>query len=329
MISFNTPTTHLLFFGKIPSRGDFVRTSKSGSIIKVFDEWVSGAMEELVNDPRWKTIYDEHGYIDFAFFSSHDNQSRHLVAGTLGFSRDNSSRRFPFICAASSEMLGAEGKLFTTLPLYLPQIWSQTRDGVISGMLQREDSGNQFSEAVVNLNPMLSATLSDHAAFMETTSVDSLQQLLASAHPSINFKQAVLAVGLLLQPVLSNRGAVLNKGLFLPLPEDVYFQPLVSAFWLGLISGFANSMTAEFCLLNKPSFPASLCVGFNGASSKALHTLMSQEKTDYRIDVTQAEWTEQFIESNYGLRKLTTYLEHPQLSLSKLKETFNEVFMGN
>jgi len=153
--------------------------------------------------------------------------------------------------------------------------------------------------------------------------------LLATAHPSFNIKQAVLAVGLLLQPVLSNRGTALNKGLFLPLPEDVYFQPLVSAFWLELISGFANCMTAEFCLLNKPSYPASLCVGFNGASSKALHTLMTQEKNDYRIDVTEAGWTEQFVEANYGLRKLITYMEHPELSLGKLKETFNEVFMGN
>ena len=195
-------------------------------------------------------------------------------------------------------------------------------------MTQRDGSGNQFSEAVVHLNSLHNGTLVDHDSFLETTSIDSLQQLLATAHPAFNIKQAVLAVGLLLQPVLSNRGTALNKGLFLPLPEDAYFQPLVSAFWLELISGFANCMTAEFCLLNKPSYPATLCVGFNGASSKALHTLMSLEKNDYRIDVTEAGWTEQFVESNYGLRKLITYMDHPELSLGKLKETFNEVFMG-
>lgn len=328
MLSFNSPATNLLFFGKIPSKGDFVRTSKSGPIIKVFDQWVSGAMEELVNDPRWKMIYDEHGYIDFAFFSSHGSQSSHLVAGTLGFSHDSSSRRFPFICAASTEMQGADGKLFTALPLYLPQIWSQTRDWVILGMSQRDGSGNQFSEGMINLHSIQPTILADHASFLETTSVDSLQHLLASAHPSFNVRQAVLAVGLLLQPVLSNRGAALNKGLFLPLPEDAYFQPLVSAFWLDLISGFANCMTAEFCLLNKSSCPGNVCVGFNGASSKALHTLMSQERNDYRIDVTEAGWADQFVESDYGLRKLAAYMEHPELSLGKLRETFNEVFMG-
>lgn len=329
MIHFNAPTTNLLFFGKIPSRGDFVRTGKSGSIIKVFDQWVSGAMEALVDDPRWKMIYDEHGYIDFAFFSSHHSQASHLVAGTMGFSHDSSSRRFPFICAANTEMQGAEGQLFTSLPLYLPQLWAQTRDWVVRGMTQRDGSGNQFSEGIVNLEPLQNEVVTDHRAFLETTSVDSLQQLLVAAHPAFNLKQAILAVGLLLQPVLSNRGSTLNKGLFLPLPEDVYFQPLVSAFWLELISGFANCMTAEFCLLNKPSYPASLCVGFNGASSQALHTLMSQEKNDYRIDVTEAAWTERFIDSNYGLRKLITYMEHPALSLGKLKETFNEIFIGS
>lgn len=329
MIHFNTPTTNLLFFGKIPSRGDFVRTGKSGSIIKVFDEWVSGAMEELVNDPRWKAVYDEHGYIDFAFFSSHDNQTSHLVAGTMGFSHDSSSRRFPFICAANTEMLGVKGQLFTSLPLYLPQLWAQTRDWVVRGMTQRDGSGNQFSEGIIHLEPLQNDALIDHRAFLETTSVDSLQQLLADAHPAFNLKQAILAVGLLLQPVLANRGTALNKGLFLPLPEDVYFQPLVSTFWLELISGFANCMTAEFCLLNKPSYPANLCVGFNGASSKALHTLMSQEKNDYRIDVTEAAWTERFVDSNYGLRKLITYMEHPALSLGKLKETFYEIFIGS
>lgn len=329
MIHFNTPTTNLLFFGKIPSRGDFVRTGKSGSIIKVFDQWVSGAMEELVNDPRWKAVYDEHGYIDFAFFSSHDDQASHLVAGTMGFSHDSSSRRFPFICAANTEMLDVKGQLFTSLPLYLPQLWTQTRDWVVRGMTQRDDSGNRFSEGIIHLEPLQNEALIDHRAFLETTSVDSLQQLLADAHPAFNLKQAILAVGLLLQPVLANRGMALNKGLFLPLPEDVYFQPLVSTFWLELISGFANCMTAEFCLLNKPSYPASLCVGFNGASSKALHTLMSQEKNDYRIDVTEAAWTERFVDSNYGLRKLITYMEHPALSLGKLKETFYEIFIGS
>ena len=329
MISFNSPTTHLLFFGKIPSKGDFVRTGNATSIIKVFDQWVSGAMEALVNDPRWKAIYDEHGYIDFAFFSSHDSQASHLVAGTLGFSHDSSSRRFPFICATTTEMRGTEGKLFTTLPLYLPQLWAQTRDWVITGMTQRDSNGNPLSEGVVHLQPLQNGALNDYVSFLESTSVDSLQQMLSAAHSTFNIKQAVLAVGLLLQPVLSNRGTSLNKGLFLPLPQDVYFQPLVSAFWLELISGFANCMTAEFCLLNKPSYPASLCVGFNGASSKALHTLMTQEKNDYRIDVTEAGWTEQFALSNYGLRKLITYMDHPELSLSKLKETFNEVFMGS
>ena len=52
------------------------------------------------------------------------------------------------------------------------------------------------------------------------------------------------------------------------------------------------------------------------------------KKNDYRIDVTEAGWTTQFVESNYGLRKLISYMDHSDLSLGKLKETFNEVFLG-
>lgn len=334
MMRFKQQYAELIYFGKMPSRGDFVRNAKAGPIIQVFDEWVSGAMDQLSTDPRWKLIYDAHDRINFAFFDSHAN---HFVVGTLACSQDSSARRFPLICAVNLECepgsqtgsKSAKGQVFRGIPLYLAHVWAQTEHWVTLGMSDVTEATFQaFSGATVRLDNLPETLMTEYQSFCDSMSIDTVQGLLATNNSRVNLRQTVMGLGLLLQPILSNRATSFSKGLRLPLPNDEYYVPLISSFWMDLLYGFTSNMEAEFSLLKSCGIGSKFCVGFNGASSRALHAQFVEDVSDSHIDIAEAAWIEQYIDADYGLQKLSVYLQHPNLSLTKLKETFNEVFLG-
>ena len=55
-----------LYFGKLPSRGDFVRSSPGSALIHSIDQWMSQTLELLAADTRWKIVYDSAPPVHFA-----------------------------------------------------------------------------------------------------------------------------------------------------------------------------------------------------------------------------------------------------------------------
>ena len=96
------PSSHmageLLYFGKLPCRGDFVRSTQHASLVADLDQWQSRTLERLSADPRWKLVYDEAPEFPFAIVST---GSRVALSGHWQASQDSSGRRFPFIVAAT------------------------------------------------------------------------------------------------------------------------------------------------------------------------------------------------------------------------------------
>ena len=43
----------LAWFGKVASRGDFVRSTQQGSLTQMLDQWLSQGLELVSVDPRW------------------------------------------------------------------------------------------------------------------------------------------------------------------------------------------------------------------------------------------------------------------------------------
>src|SRR5690606_25400719 len=60
----------LSYFGKLPSRGDFVRTPENHQLMVMLDRWAGGGLELLATDPGWKQLYDEAPPLHFAFLGS-------------------------------------------------------------------------------------------------------------------------------------------------------------------------------------------------------------------------------------------------------------------
>jgi type VI secretion system protein ImpM len=72
-----------------------------------------------------------------------------------------------------------------------------------------------------------------------------------------------------------------------------------------------------------------LVMGFHGASPATLRSVIdSQLSASDNVDVTAAEWVEDWIGDDYGLRKLSNHLRDPSLSLAAAVDLFRETFLG-
>jgi type VI secretion system protein ImpM len=97
-----------IYFGKVASRGDFIKSATGKKFIALVDNWVAQGMELLIAAPDWKQRYDDRGLIDFLFVGT---RKHHAICGSIIPSCDASSRRFPFIAATLVEVDDSMGFL--------------------------------------------------------------------------------------------------------------------------------------------------------------------------------------------------------------------------
>ncbi|WP_395703684.1 type VI secretion system-associated protein TagF [Aquabacterium sp.] len=323
--------TEVVYFGKLPARGDFVRNGDAHGLTQRLDEWLSQGIERLARDPRWKETYDQAAHASFAFLGV---RSRAIVAGHLLASSDASGRRFPFVAVGQLEV-AAPLAFMQRAPLALAPLWGQ--------LTQATEAAHQASDVVPSLNrlgqlrPEVDIDPQAHEAgfqdFLELQTVGSLQALLGAADPMVDLRRTLLGLGLLLQPVPASGVERLDKGLRLPLPADAQQQALVAALWLDLAARFLIRGDFEVALfLPQPGSgrPPSLAIGFSGDAPALLHALLDPLVAGEQfIDLHAPEWVDDSADHHdYAVRKLGSYLQQPQLSLAQARSTFNEAFLG-
>jgi type VI secretion system protein ImpM len=318
----------LIYFGKLPSRGDFVRSNSGGPVIQTLDRWISVSLEQLAVASDWKRQFDTMVPIEFAFLGK---QSPNVLAGRLVGSRDSVGRRFPFLIAGS---LRTETPLalLAHLPLSLLPAWNDL-DRLIGDALassEIEETITQIERSQLQADTDAESIESRMANYLEAATLSNVEHALSSSHNAINLRQTIIALGLLLTPMLSQTAGGATKGLALPLPESNSISGHVAAFWLSLIAPFlARGAFDIYIMRTRLAGRPQLIVSFNGATPRALEAVLNpQIAFDANIDMCQAEWVEDYVASEYPLSKLSSYLEHPELSLGQALNTFNEVFLG-
>lgn len=320
----------VLFFGKLPSRGDFVRSAQGPALLQTLDNWLSGGLAALSTDPRWKEIYDRVQPMHLAFLGSRNPLG---LAGHLTASRDASGRRFPFIAAA---------RLQTTQPLdflarsamALSPCWGtlaaaakRACEATEAGPVIHELGGSslEIDADVGRFGPMLHD-------FLEMQTVSSLGMLLAQAGHLLDLRRLLLGLGLLLQPLPGSAVHSLDRGLLLPLPADPLYRPMVASLWLELVSGFLARADFELALFMPVGGAAApvMALGFEGASPRVLHAMLDPAMgREVFIDTRDTDWVEEHLGQDYAVHKLASYLAQGSLSIRQAALTFKEVFLGS
>lgn len=316
------------YFGKIPSRGDFVKGGDSPALIKVLDDWLAQSMDLLGTDARWKQHYDAVAPLHFAFVAP---RRRHAIAGHIVASSDLSSRRFPFLMMSSVEV--AEPAAFAAnSPLVLTRLWSRLAI-LCANVTGPTDAGPALQTAagqVIELDLRPAAYDAAFDDFLELQTVGALDAMLAQTGFPGSVRQVLLALGLLLQPVMASSSSRLEKSLLLPLPEDPIYRNLVAAFWMHLITPFLVRADFELALfVTRIRQRHVMVLGFSGASASTLRAIMDpQMGLERHIAFEQLEWVEDQVASDYAVKKLSSYLAQPKLSLKSARASLYAAFIG-
>lgn len=320
-------TADLMYFGKLPCRGDFVRSSQHAPLIDSLDQWQTQSMERLSTDPRWKLVYDAAPSMQFAVLG---NKSPVALAGTWLASQDSSGRRFPFILAAAFDL--QEPNSFAPLsPLALQRMWAKLDQTSKQAFAAQDlESVQLHMNGAVGFDASRATARAGLVDFLETHSVASLEQMLAVAGNRLSLRQAILALGLLLQPVMAQGPARLSKVLHLPLVQDRLMRGPVAAFWLSLITGFFARHDVEWGIfMAQHQGRPGMVLSFQGATASAMTAIMDPQLLQQQaVTLDAAEWVEDEVEADYGLRKLSNYLKDPAMSLAQVLRTYEEVFLG-
>lgn len=322
----------LLFFGKLPCRGDFVRSTSHPALIQSLDRWLSAGVELMAEDAHWKHIYDQADSAHFAMLSPHRHTA---LVGHILPSADTSGRRFPFITACTVESENGN-ELLGLSPLKMHSTWAQLAE---AGRKARVASGEEAVSALNELAHLLAPALLPSAQarlayqqFLAQTTLSTLVQDLSDTGQAMDVRQIVLALGLLLQPVKNSVGQAIENGLNLPLPRDDVTRFLVATFWMDLISRFLARSSYDMTLFMPRGVNHKPCVliGFSAGAANVLHGLLDSRVTaSVFLSLNESPWVEDYVAHDFGLKKLSSYLQQPQMSLAQVLSTFEEAFLGN
>ncbi|MFC5473601.1 type VI secretion system-associated protein TagF [Paraherbaspirillum soli] len=316
------------YFGKIPSRGDFIKATDNVPLVSILDEWLAQAMDLLSTDPRWKIAYDAVTPLDFAFIGP---RSKRAIAGHLIASSDQASRRFPFLAVSTME-IDEPLDFISKSPMAFSRLWNRL-ESQSSEVVAAADPTVPLQDLTATGIPLQLGLGAYHAAytdFLEIQTIGALDNMLSSTGFKGSLRHLVLALGILLQPVLASSSSRLEKSLVMPLPSDPMYRNLVASFWLHLITPFLLRGHFELATFftridDKPA----MIIGFSGASPRTLQAIMDPRiALEHHIAFDDASWVEEQVNADVSIKKISSYLAQPNLSLKSAHDSFREAFIG-
>lgn len=317
------------YFGKIPSRGDFIKAADNIPLIEVLDNWLAQTMALLAADPRWKIGYDEAQPIDFAFIGP---RKKRAIAGHIIASSDMAQRRFPFLTMSAMEIENP-AQFVSASPIILSRLWNRLAVQGGDIVLAQDPSIplQNLSSARIDLELRSTAYEAAFADFLEMQTIGALDNKLIQAGFQGNVRQLVLALGLLLQPVMNSNTSRPEKSLVLPLPTDPMYRYLVASFWMHLITPFLLKTDFELALFfTQLQQQPVMILGFSGASARTLQAILAPQVSDEQhIEFKNNQWVEDQVHSDHALSKLSSYLIQPKLSLKAALASFHTIFIGS
>lgn len=316
----------LIYFGKLPCRGDFVRSSTGQALIARLDPWFSQTLARLAHDVRWRLLWNDCPPVDFAVLGS---RSQVGLLGQIRASQDAAGRLFPFSMAAQFPTLQPMSWLGEG-SLQLGPAWDTLE--LLGQSLARADSYEAVQVLMghvpaLEVPPIDAACRAQWQALLEESGLLDLELAMSSDDRQVDLRRCVIALGILLEPLREEGSQALAKGLRLPMPTAEPLRSQALAFWLRLLASQVQQHSVELALMLPRRDPQWLMVSFHGASTRALcaalHPDMAQEEM---ISLDEPSWVDDCLGEWRALTCWAAELQHPGVSLREVLRGFETVF---
>lgn len=318
----------LVYFGKLPARGDFVRARAHINETNNIDQWVSQALATsgaILEDHTVETNASK-GAV-FLNFSHVDTASKQIITGVLLPSYDSSHRSYPLI--GFSLMYLEKPKNWTNfLPIKSLTVWDEAYKALAGA--QAETNETQVTD---DLNHCL-LTIDKNAStlYYDFINITTLQDMATLMHVSkLQLIQQIIATGLLFLPTFSKGFNGLNKSICWTLTSDKASAIHIATFWHDLISGFYQPHQIYLnTYIYRVSDHYRLLLSFTKPDGHVLSQLSTQDETapDDWVVIADSDWTQGYIDEDIGLTRFNKVLLQDDIYLYDTRQLFKKTFLA-
>lgn len=314
----NSEILPLVYFGKLPSRGDFVRSRHNASEIDTIDNWISGALESLVQTSH---------PLPLIFFSHVDTVKNEVITGVIRHSTDSNNRIYPII-GMQVQYIEKIKNWTKYLPVKSLSVWETVDTALVQAQQAATDSG-----AIEQLNTTQLA-IDDNAVTYYYDFINAKTLVDITSKIGINKNQLIeqiIATGLLFLPTFSKGFIGLNKTLCWSLGNNKNTAINMATFWYDLIHGFYLPHEIK---INTYFYQSSesylLVVSFNEPQTSVLGQLPqgTNNTVDSWVIMDNSSWTQNYIEEDIGLNRFYELLSQDHLYLYDIRQLFKQVFLA-
>lgn len=318
----------LVYFGKLPTRGDFVRARAHISETNAIDEWVSEAL--AVSESVFSGIpIDNINNHNFAFlnFSHIDTRANEIITGVLIPSHDSSYRNYPLIGFGVLH-LDKPKNWMNYLPVKSSALWNDTYE-VLSMAKSKTDNTDlmeHLNHSQLSIDNNASTYYYD---FINTTTLHDIAILMNIDKAQLI--QQIIATGLLFLPTFTKGFHGLNKAICWSLTSDRENSIHMATFWHDLINGFYQP---HQLYLNTYLYRVANCyrllMSFTKPDGLILKQISESEKTypEDWVVIAHSDWTQGYIDEDIGLTRFNKVLLQDNLYLYDTRQLFKKTFLA-
>lgn len=320
-------TLPLVYFGKLPARGDFVRARIHISETNLIDQWVSQALasagaildETVINDPSQQQAALN--------FSHTDTAANQVITGVLVPSHDSSHRKYPLIGFALMH-LDKPKSWMNYLPIKSSNLWEDIEAALSAAKRQTDDNlaTENLNHCRLSIDQNASTYYYD---FINTTTLQDMTVLMNVSKAQLI--QQIIATGLLFLPTYTKGFHGLNKSICWALSADRASAIQLASFWHDLISGFYQP---HQIYLNTYLYRAAdhyrLLLNFSKPDGHVLGQLSSPKSAypDDWVVIEHSDWTQGYIDEDIGLTRFNKILLQDDMYLYDARQLFKKTFLA-
>ncbi len=326
-------TTPLVYFGKLPSRGDFVRARAHISETTIIDQWVSQALSlseaisqetPLANYTSEKKALDETLVLNFSHI---DTNSKQIITGVLIPSHDSSHRKYPFV-GFSLIHLDKPKRWMNYLPIKSLSLWDGTYQALSAAKYHTDDI--KVTEGLTNcLLPIDKNASTHYYDFINNTTLQDIALLMNISKSQLI--QQIIATGLLFLPTFTKGFNGLNKSIRWALTIDKTTSIYMATFWHDLIYDFYQPHQLYLnTYFYRSSNEYQLVLSFIKPEGHVLSQLLSNENasSDNCVAIADSLWTQVYIDKDIGLTRFNKILSQEDLYLYDARQLFKQTFLA-